>query len=374
MHAVVVIMILMVLLVGALLALTPRLMPSTECFAVTVPPSAQQDQRIRLLKRNYAMQVMAISIVTALVLCASSLALPLDSPRGATLFSVLTMVATFVPIIAGMVLMLRNRARVQEIKRAEGWNAAGAHVAAVVGTNEAAGPISLAWNLLYLPLVAALVTAGLLLYPRFPAQIPMQAGFDGTVTRYVDKSHAAVLFPAAVVTFLGIMMAFAHWSIVHSKRPVDPAAPATSVLAYGAFAHAQSVVLLAGGLVISAVTGIMFFLSSLGIVSLEAAGVLVSIAAVGFVAAEMWVSVSLGQSGARLAAQLRTSDEVARDDDAYWLLGMFYNNSDDPSIMVPKRFGIGWTINMGRPAAWALMALIAVLTIAFIVVINMLVG
>ena len=61
MHAVVVIMILMVLLVGALLALTPRLMPSTECFAVTVPPSAQQDQRIRLLKRNYAMQVMAIS-------------------------------------------------------------------------------------------------------------------------------------------------------------------------------------------------------------------------------------------------------------------------------------------------------------------------
>lgn len=26
-----------------------------------------------------------------------------------------------------------------------------------------------------------------------------------------------------------------------------------------------------------------------------------------------------------------------------------YNNPNDPSLMVNKRFGIGWTINFGNP-------------------------
>ena len=41
------------------------------------------------------------------------------------------------------------------------------------------------------------------------------------------------------------------------------------------------------------------------------------------------------------------------DDDRYWKLGIFYWNHDDASLFVPERFGIGWTINLGRPAAWA---------------------
>ena len=28
---------------------------------------------------------------------------------------------------------------------------------------------------------------------------------------------------------------------------------------------------------------------------------------------------------------------------------MLYNNPNDPSFMVQKRFGIGWTINIGSP-------------------------
>jgi uncharacterized membrane protein len=31
---------------------------------------------------------------------------------------------------------------------------------------------------------------------------------------------------------------------------------------------------------------------------------------------------------------------------------MFYVNPDDPAILVEKRFGIGYTLNFGRPAAW----------------------
>jgi len=40
---------------------------------------------------------------------------------------------------------------------------------------------------------------------------------------------------------------------------------------------------------------------------------------------------------------------VFRGDDRYWYGGFFYNNPDDPAILVPKRFGLGWTVNFGHP-------------------------
>lgn len=36
------------------------------------------------------------------------------------------------------------------------------------------------------------------------------------------------------------------------------------------------------------------------------------------------------------------------DDDEYWIIGTTYNNPNDHSVMVPKRIGIGTTINNGR--------------------------
>ena len=36
------------------------------------------------------------------------------------------------------------------------------------------------------------------------------------------------------------------------------------------------------------------------------------------------------------------------DSDDKWLLGTIYNNPQDPSLFVQKRFGVGWTINIGN--------------------------
>ena len=45
------------------------------------------------------------------------------------------------------------------------------------------------------------------------------------------------------------------------------------------------------------------------------------------------------------------TDADFRDDDRYWYGGFFYNNPDDPAVFVPKRFGLGWTMNFGHPQA-----------------------
>ena len=46
---------------------------------------------------------------------------------------------------------------------------------------------------------------------------------------------------------------------------------------------------------------------------------------------------------------------VFRDDDRYWSGGIFYNNPDDPAVFVPKRYGLGWTMNFGHPQARLVM-------------------
>jgi uncharacterized membrane protein len=45
------------------------------------------------------------------------------------------------------------------------------------------------------------------------------------------------------------------------------------------------------------------------------------------------------------------TNAVFRDDERYWSGGIFYNNLNDSDLFVPKRFGLGWTMNFGHPQA-----------------------
>ena len=52
---------------------------------------------------------------------------------------------------------------------------------------------------------------------------------------------------------------------------------------------------------------------------------------------------------ANMPADRPLTGDVFRDDDRYWFGGIFYNNPDDPAVFVPKRLGLGWTVNFGNP-------------------------
>lgn len=53
-----------------------------------------------------------------------------------------------------------------------------------------------------------------------------------------------------------------------------------------------------------------------------------------------------------------TSTYSPDDDESNWKFGLIYYNRNDPSFMIPKRFGIGWSINAGHPLGFAFYALI----------------
>lgn len=49
-----------------------------------------------------------------------------------------------------------------------------------------------------------------------------------------------------------------------------------------------------------------------------------------------------------------------RPSDNRWS-GIFYSDPDDPALFVPKRFGIGYTLNFGNRWSWAVLALFLVM-------------
>lgn len=96
----------------------------------------------------------------------------------------------------------------------------------------------------------------------------------------------------------------------------------------------------------------------------------------GFIAVLYGIMIHTGQGGANLAAAGASSDIIPpsrriigdRTPDHCWHAGMFYVNSDDPALLVEKRFGIGYTFNFGRPSAWLLMFLILAFTFGILAI------
>ena len=80
--------------------------------------------------------------------------------------------------------------------------------------------------------------------------------------------------------------------------------------------------------------------------------------------------------GIRAAIYVQYPKPVIRTtDDAHWHLRGVYFNPKDPSLFVPLRTGVGWTINFGRPQALVFLAVLLLFTIsAPILILNVLLG
>lgn len=349
-------------LVGAMMAITPLLQPSGQAFSVSVPEVAQSDPGIRVLKHRF---VAIIAAVTA-ILTLAAVAFCLMGSMKAVM--ALVVAGSLVPLVLGYGLIVRYRRCVQAIKRDRGWQAeAQQRVAAIgEGAEDAPGAISLAWNWLYAPVILLTVVVAAAGYQVMPAQIPMHVDVSGVVTDVAAKSPAVAAFPIALELFLTGCFVFSHWTVLRSKKGTEPGNPASSAWAYGMFAHAQTVFLLVGGLVITAVCGILIELSMIGVLPITGAVAAIVVVAMLIAVGSLILNVVYGQSGSRVF-RMQRSDAILVDDDTYWKLGLFYCNPGDASLFLPQRSGFGWTVNWARPAVWAVMAGFVVATALFVV-------
>lgn len=361
-----------VFLSGAILAATPWFMKKNECFAVTIPESAQADVRFLAFRKRYAAAVLAVTLICAVALGVVSnvvLGKMSSATDAASLNAILVaaIVATAtIPLIASFALMLHYRKKVKAIKREEGWKAERDEAVALIGFEEAPAPPSLAWNVVYVPIVLITLALGLALYPSTPDLVPTHIDFAGNVNQWTPKGPALIAFPLLVEVFMAACFIFSHWMTIRSKKDVDPARPAISAYAYGAFARAECILLLVSGSVLTAVLGIVMILMMTETLSMLVTMVLIIVATLVFVGAMIAFSVVYGQSGSRLVKRLEENGDIIADNDEHWKAGIFYWNKDDASLFLPKRFGVGWTMNWARPAAWVIVGGFTLASIAFV--------
>ena len=70
-----------------------------------------------------------------------------------------------------------------------------------------------------------------------------------------------------------------------------------------------------------------------------------------------------GGIGLRCLAEIGRLPKRTVDEGPFWRLKVLYFNPADPALFVPGRWGIGWTLNFGRPTAVALMVVVLCLGI-----------
>ncbi len=211
-------------------------------------------------------------------------------------------------------------------------------------------------------------------YDRLPASVPTHFGISGAPDAWRPKSIPTVMLLPTMVLVLGIGLGGMAWLTANAKRGLRRFDKGASLAAQMRFRAAMTRFLCGTALLttvmmtamsVSAIRVGLGRAPALGRWEMGLTGVLLLWAVGGTV----YLALRYGQGGARLErAGVATplTDGIA--DNRNWVLGMFYVNRNDPSFLVERRFGLGYTLNLGNWKAVALFVafLAAILTVVIV--------
>ncbi|HNX49381.1 MAG TPA: DUF1648 domain-containing protein [Thermoanaerobaculaceae bacterium] len=212
--------------------------------------------------------------------------------------------------------------------------------------------------------IAACVACGLFAvahawtsYGALPPRVPTHFGISGTPDAWRPKSIATVMLLPVMVLVLAVGLGGTAWLTANAKRALRRSDQGASLAAQLRFRRAMTrflcgvalfTTLMLTVLSVSAIEVGLGHAATLGRWQMVLTAVMMAYAIGGTV----YLAIRYGQGGSRLErAGAATPLTNGLADNRYWVLGMFYVNRDDPSLLVERRFGLGYTINFGNPRA-----------------------
>jgi uncharacterized membrane protein len=332
-------------LVLVLALVLPSITSPTVPFGVRVPAQRADDPTVVRQVRIYRRRVLVSGIVAAGVgaviywVTGEALLLPL---------SVLVLVALWY----GCVFLANHEIRAA--KAAGGWYE-GLHQGIAVDTELRTDPPRFPWLWLAPALIVTVTTVviGVISYPSMPEMLVLHYDARGVPNRLAAKSVGtafSLVFVQIGVTALLAGIAAAMFR--SSRSDIDPARPVGSARWHRHYMSLSAQALL--GLVA------MIDLGMLGSSVLMWTGTVASWAPLVIVlpilAAVVVAVVVLARNNRERDEGEEDTGLTHRDDDKYWRGGLFYLNREDHALLVPRRFGLGWTLNFGNPRAAMLLA------------------
>jgi uncharacterized membrane protein len=229
--------------------------------------------------------------------------------------------------------------------------------------------------LLQLPPFAVLAGTAIWLHlhwAEIPPLFPIHWGADGQPNNWAPRSFAGVYGPLLIGAVLCALMGFMAFAMLRWSRLIRVGGVA------GEGERRFRVLIVSIIVAIEYLLAMVFMWTGLLPLSHKQTGppglgpVLVFTLAFTVVVGGLMVWV--GQGGSRLArsagAESGTVAPVGdRTPDKYWKLGLIYINRNDPALFVEKRFGIGYTLNLGHPGTWVFLAVLVAVFVAIILIV-----
>jgi uncharacterized membrane protein len=210
---------------------------------------------------------------------------------------------------------------------------------------------------------------GLVLSPDLPATMVDFRGFGVEPDAFVATTWPRAFEPVLLQAGVTLLVPLVAFFVLRARPDLDAARPKGSARRYRVYLRGIAVMtfVLAAALNL----GLAFTALQLwDVVPATTAWRIATYVPLGLmvVALVVW-DRKVGSAGYRLPAEPGEEDEespvVQRDDDDNWHLGgLVYVNRQDPAAFVHARLGHTWTMNLGNPTSWLVLAVLALLAIA----------
>lgn len=222
-------------------------------------------------------------------------------------------------------------------------------------------PLPWRWFAAALILLTACTIYGAFWYPQLPARYPIHWGADGLPNGYTGKTIGSAFTGTIVGLGLLVVLLAVAWGV--TKAPADsPRNGAAAQLATQSFMGIVALIMAVVGCVINAsiwvsATNPQFSMPTWALLLL----VFIPLALGAWHSLRIYRrELATSPASEHASADSRTTET---SDDSLWKAGFFYVNRENPAVLVPKRLGIGWTINFGstggKTVTVVLIALIA---------------
>ncbi|WP_102346279.1 DUF1648 domain-containing protein [Bacillus sp. Marseille-P3661] len=342
----------------------PYLVKRSVIFGVTIPEQHLNNQKLTTYKKRYALMV---SLLSALVLTCYLIWALINNPTEEQT----VLVGIFIQfgiILFSLSLYFYFHGKTQQLKKDNKW-VENLKQMKITDLSVRAQDEMLPWYVYFVPILISVGVVGytILNYDLLPNQIPTHWGINGEADAFTKKTPlSAVQMP---LTLLAIQIMFLALHVGKKKSGIKLSATSTNASRIRQLTLRKYSSWLM--FIISILVTAMFSIFQLRTIHPDLfAGTMVAATPLFFLvvvlSATIAFSVKVGRSD-KLNIDEAKENITDYDEDDNWIGGLIYFNKNDPSILVEKRFGIGWTLNFANSIGYLiiLIPLIVILLISF---------
>ncbi|MCW6168303.1 MAG: DUF5808 domain-containing protein [Thermoplasmatales archaeon] len=344
----------------------PKLTLKTIQFGVRIPSSKIDDSRISKIRNGYTVDVLLYSAPVIVIFV-----ILFDRPLIATGIVILEIGVYFVAYLKAHYKLLK-------IEQEEEWYA-NVNQVSYATISDYISPVHVVLMftpMLFITIIGTLI--GMEIYHTLPHIMAIHFGAHGKPNGFAVKTYLSVLILPIIGYVIASMFLSIGYLMTRSKIDIESYAPKDSYRTQIMFRN-RTIELLAFIGILSELLILSISLLTWGIISMNPGFIIIIIAwPVMILLVVLIFSLRYGQMGSRKLEAMRTGEEATKsletniDDNKEWRAGAIYDNKHDHSIFVPKRFGVGYTINFGNKKGVLVFILLMSLPLVVLIITLML--